>query len=100
MIDKKYTDPRFAKVPLEDDTKLLSQRPAHLGDYPACYQQWIWETIYGESLILVAEDVAHLSEVRLVAMLRESGLLTDDKDPTFKISGSGFLFLNFNFLAD
>lgn len=91
-------DPRFANVPVDEDTRLLQTRAERLGDYPACHQQWSWDGLLGESLILVADDVAHLSEAELVDLLRATSLLTTpDSQVTYSNSDSGLVFLNFNF---
>lgn len=91
-------DPRFSNIPMEEDTKLLRQAPKHLGDrYPACHQQWVWDNIYGESLILIAEDVLHLSHAQLEELLRKNPMIKPDSEITFKKDDHGFIFLNFNF---
>ena len=90
-------DPRFNSVPQDEDTKLLKQHPARLGDYPACYQKWRWDDVIDESLIVVAEDVAHLSEPQLLELLRASPLLKHGSQVTCKKDDQGFVFLNFNY---
>lgn len=90
-------DQRFANLPQDEDTKVLKQRPEKLGDYPACYQQWRWDGMRGESLIVLTEDVAHLSEPQLLELLRASPLLEPGSQITCTKSDSRFVFLNFNF---
>jgi len=92
-------DKRFANLPVDDDTTIIKQSPQQLGSYPACYQKWRWDGVRGESLILIAEDVAHLSEEELIHMLHATSLPKPGSTVTYKENDNGFTFLNFNFQA-
>lgn len=91
---------KFDNVPLEPDTKLLTQREGSIGDLDALYQQWSWDGITAESIIFVDEEVASLSDSELEDEVRSSGLVNPESEITLKRDQEGFTFANFNFESD
>ena len=87
---------KFDTVPVESDTKILSQTISKFGDYDVLYQKWFWSGITAESLIFANNDVAGLSHEKLEQDLRTSPLFKQGSI-TIKKSDSGFTFVNFNF---
>ena len=91
---------KFDTVPIEPDTKLLSQREGSIGDINALYQQWCWDGVTAESIIFTNEDVANLSDSELEDEVRSSGLVKPDSEITLKRDQEGFTFANFNFESE
>jgi hypothetical protein len=94
---EKTTTDKFNKVPLEDDTVILFQTEAKLGKYDILYQKWFWDGITAESIIFADEDVNDLEEEEIIKEVKASPLLKNDSKITFKRSGTGYTFVNFNF---
>jgi len=88
---------KFQNVPVEEDTKILFQAEATLGEYEVLYQIWSWDGIFAQSIIFVNEDVAELKDNEIEAEVRRSPLLKEGSGITLKRSESGFTFVNFNF---
>ena len=89
---------KFKNVPVEEDTTILFQQEAHLGEYDILYQKWIWDynNISGESIVFVAEDVADLDDEEIEYEVKTSPLLRADSKITIARS-AGYTFVNFNF---
>ena len=87
---------KFDTVPVESDTKILSQTISKFGDYDVLYQKWFWSGITSESLIFANNDIAELSHEQLEQDVRASPLFKQGA-VTIKKSDSGFTFVNFNF---
>jgi hypothetical protein len=73
---------RFANVPIDSDTTIVSQNQITVQGISALHQHWRWDGVCAESLIFVAEDIALLSPEELKAMLRKAGLLQLDQSIT------------------
>lgn len=91
---------KFARVPVEPDTRIVSQSHGAIDDLDALYQQWNWEGVGGESLVFVSEEVKGLGDQELKELVRGSGLVEDGSDITIRRSEPGFTFVNFNFECD
>jgi len=88
---------KFNGVPVESDTRVISQATVTAGDIDALHQQWTWEGIRAESLIFVAGEVYDLDEPQLELLVQQSGLARPDSQFTVKRDSHGFTFVNFNF---
>ena len=88
---------KFESVPVEEDTIILFQQEAKLGEYDVLYQKWFWEGITAESIIFANEDIVGIADNELEAKVRTSPRLKADSKITLKRSESGFTFVNFNF---
>ena len=88
---------KFADVPLDEDTRIKSQRQVSIKGIDALHQRWVWDGITGESLIFSTADVAAASDQQIIEMACDAGLLTMESSSTVKRSESGFVFLNFGF---
>lgn len=91
------TKEKFADVPIEPDTRILSRSLGAIDDLDALHQRWNWEGVVGESLIFVSEEVEGLGDEELRQLARGSSLAEDGTDFTIKRSQAGFTFVNFNF---
>lgn len=91
---------KFDKVPVEEDTKIIFQQEAKLGEYDVLYQKWYWDGITAESIIFANQDIAGLDEEKITAEVKSSPLVNQDSQITFKRSDSGYTFVNFNFETD
>ncbi|MDP1615435.1 MAG: hypothetical protein Q8L68_06525 [Methylococcales bacterium] len=87
---------KFANVPIEEDTTIVSQLEAMLGDYPVLYQKWVWGGIAAESIIFADEDIASLSDEQLENEVRGSPICRENTQVTIKKT-DGFTFVSFNF---
>jgi hypothetical protein len=36
---------KFKKIPVEEDTKILSRKEVRVGEYDAIDEEWVWEGI-------------------------------------------------------
>lgn len=88
---------KFADVPLDEDTRIKSQRQISINGIDALHQRWVWDGIAGESLIFSTADVAAATDQQIIEMARDAGLVTMDAASTIKRSESGYVFLNFGF---
>ena len=88
---------KFKNVPVEEDTKIIYQQEASLGEYEVLYQKWYWDGISAESIIFANEDVDGLEDKEIEAEVKTSPLLKKNTSITLKRSQSGFTFVNFNF---
>lgn len=92
---------KFANVPVEVDTKVLSRTPITFGSYEAIHEKWKWvlEGVSAESIILLEADISAVSDDELKQKLRDSGLMKPDSQITIARERVGFTFLNFNFVV-
>lgn len=87
---------KFSDVPVEDETVILTEKHIKLDGRDALLQEWRWDGIKANSLILLIEDISDLSDTEIKSILISSGL--DGAEGTSTISRSdGYVFLNFNF---
>jgi hypothetical protein len=86
---KKTIDEKFAAIPVEKDTRVLSRKQVKVGDYDAVHEKWFWEGISAESYIFLSEEIKELSEEEILDMVGEEGA-------TFKRMET-YTFVNFNF---
>lgn len=90
---------KFANIPLDNDTKIISSLQVKFGELDCVYQTWSYDSIIGSSVIFASEDVQAYSEKELKDMLKETTLL-EKKDSVITVSKrkeSPFVFVNFNF---
>lgn len=87
-------------VPVEEDTNILFESEATLGDYDVLYQKWTWEGIFAESIVFRGQDVAELSDAEIEAEVRTSPLVRSDSQVTIKRTNGDFAFVNFNFESE
>jgi len=95
-----YMNTKFEQVPVEEDTQIIFQQEAKLGEYEVLYQKWFWDGITAESIIFANDDVAGLEDGEIMDELRDSPLLQAGSKITLKRSESGFTFVNFNFESE
>ena len=88
---------KFINVPVDQETKILFQQLATLGEFEVLYQKWFWDGITAESIIFANQDVTGLGEEDIKNEVRSSPLVNKDSKITFNCSDSGFTFVNFNF---
>ena len=91
---------KFEQVPVEDDTRIIFQQEATLGEYDVLHQKWYWDGIIAESIIFANEDIVGITDDEVETEVRMSSLLKADSKITLKRSKSGFTFVNFNFEAE
>ncbi len=88
---------KFKSVPVEQDTKIIFEQQAKLGEYDVLYQKWYWDGVTAESIIFADEDIVGVSDDEIQAEVKDTPLLRADSAITLKRSVSGFTFVNFNF---
>lgn len=90
---------RFSGVRTDEDTKVLSRTETMFGPYEAIHERWQFEAIKAESIILISEDVSTVTNDELERALRTSELIQLGSTVTIARAGSGYTFINFNFLV-
>jgi hypothetical protein len=88
---------KFENVPVEDDTKIISQQETRVRDFDILHQKWFWDGITAESIIFSSEDIANLDDQQIEHTARLSPLLKPGTDITIERNAPGFIFVNFNF---
>jgi len=91
---------KFERVPVDEDTKIISQQETNLGEYDVLYQKWYWDGIVAESFIFANEDIVGIADDDIEAVVRTSPLLKADSEITLVRLELGFTVVNFNFEAD
>jgi hypothetical protein len=94
---------KFKGIPVENDTKIISQQETKPGEYAVLHQVWFWDGITAESIIFANEDVIDLSYKEIEMKVKTSPLLKPDSSITMKknrSNKSGFTFVNFNFESE
>jgi len=91
------TDSPFANVPVEEDTRVCASRETAFGDWLVLHQTWTWDGTRAESLIFLADDVAHLDDETLQRMVGASPLARPGGSITVARERDGYTFVNFNF---
>jgi hypothetical protein len=87
---------KFANVPVDEDTTIISQLEALLGSYPVLYQKWVWDGISAETIIFENLDIASLTDEELEKEVKSSPICRENSQITIKKT-DGFTFVNFNF---
>jgi hypothetical protein len=87
---------KFANIPVEADTKIISQLETMLGSYSVLYQKWVWDGITAESIIFANEDIASLTDEELEKKVKDSPICRENSQITIRKT-DGFTFVNFNF---
>jgi hypothetical protein len=96
--EEKLMGSKFANIPVDEDTIIIYQQEALLGNYSVLYQKWRWEYVVAESLIFANEDIADLSDEALTKEVKESPMMNKQNSRvTLKKTDDGFTFVNFNF---
>ena len=119
---------RFAAVPVEYDTTILSRAESEIAGIPVLVESSHWDDgnymealifappgeeeggselvesfrlggFYMDSLIFVPSDVADKDDVALEALVRASGRVKDDSSMTINRNFGGYTFVNFNFVS-
>lgn len=90
---------KFSNVPLDEGTKIVKEKQVEIGSLEALHQTWIWDGVLAESLIFADADLESNDEQYLESIAKNSGLVEDDSQFTFKHGSEGFTFVNFNFFA-
>ena len=119
---------RFAAVPIEDDTTVLSRAESEIAGIPVLVESSHWDDgnymealifappgeeeggselveslrlggFYMDSLIFVASDIADKDDEALEALVRAAGRLKDDSSMTINRNFGGYTFVNFNFVS-
>lgn len=86
----------FNDLPVDPDTKILSQAEVEINGYQAILQKWRWDGITAHSLILKSVEVSHLNDEQLKSMISSSNF--DGRLDSKTVSRKGtYTFINFNF---
>jgi len=88
---------KFKQVPIDSDTKILFEQEMKLREYDVLYQKWIWDGIYGDSIIFESKDVTKLTDDEIKQLIKKLPVIKEGSDITFDRLESGFIFVNFNF---
>jgi hypothetical protein len=86
----------FKNVPVDPDTRIISEEEIEIDSKSVLIQQWSSGGIIAESLIFHSDDVADLDDVVLFDLVRNNYMVRDDRY-TVSRSDSGYSFVNINF---
>lgn len=87
----------FKNVPVDEDTIIKEQYEVTLDELNCLYQKWTFDGIAAESIVFKETDVSLLNEDEIKAKVKQSSFAKIGSSMTFSRSGSGFVFVNFNF---
>jgi len=87
---------KFKNLPNDPDTLIKYQSEVILDGLDALHQKWSWDSIIGESLIFINEDIAEISVSELERKIMVDYPQANNSSITTKASGN-FFFINFNF---
>jgi len=87
---------KFKNIPNDSDTFIKYQSEVILDGLDALHQKWRWDSIIGESLIFINEDIAEISLSELEMKIRIDYPQANNSSITTTKSGIYF-FINFNF---
>jgi len=73
---------KFKQVPIDSDTKKLFEQEMKLSEYDVLFQKWIWDGIYGQSIIFESKDVDKLSDDEIKELVKESPIVKEESDVT------------------
>jgi len=89
MIDK------FKNVPLDDETKILSEHIVEIGKYEALLQVWNWDGIIAQSIILTDVDANEMSDSEIEEQIKSLSFIEKETSLMINRSVKGFTFVNF-----
>ena len=89
----------FQNIPIDEDTRILSQNELEIGNIPVLVQKWAWEGIVAKSAIFHDKDVGELSDEALFQKIADNYDIGPDERYTVKRNEEGYTFVNFNFIT-
>jgi len=93
----------FKSIPVESDTKIISEQEIQVANLPALHQNWSWDGIAAESIIFHTEDVKDCSDEELFEKVKcyciQKNTIAFNEQYTIKRDSPGFTFVNYNFLT-
>jgi len=87
---------KFQNLPNDPDTLIKYQSEVILDGLDALHQVWSWDSIVGESLIFINDEISAISVSELEKKIRIDYPQANNSSITTKESGIYF-FINFNF---
>lgn len=90
---------KFNNIPEDEGTRILNEEIVKIAQLDALHQKWVWEGTIAESLIFDEKDVKHLNDEELKKLVRSTSKVNPDSSLTISRSGSGYVFVNFNFVS-
>jgi hypothetical protein len=88
---------RFANIPLDPETRIISKIEIIIDKIPALIEQWSWDGIAGKSAIFIDVDVSNYSDEELFLKIVEHFNISSDTRHTVQRNSNGFTFVNFDF---
>ncbi len=88
---------KFDKLPVEQDTNVISRKRIKILNYDAVHEIWSWDGIKGESIIFVTEEINELSENEIIDLVKSAFQVEDISQVTISQGKSDFTFVNLNF---
>ena len=89
---------KFDAINVDEDTIILFSTDATLHEYNVRYEKWNFDGITAESIIFLSEDVKHLDDEAVQAVVKTSPLVNEDSTLTFSRKDGGYTYVNFNFV--
>ena len=85
----------FKNVPEDEDTAIISAIPAKMDKHDVLIQDWLWDGIYGQSLIFLEKQVGNISDEDLIKQIRKH--IEIEGSHTISRKSEGFFFINHKF---
>lgn len=85
----------FSDLTLDFDTKLLSRHIIDVNGIPCAHENWIWDGVFGESLIFYKEDLTDHTDDGIFDLISK-GKAVKKEGSTIKV-GEKYVYFNFNF---
>jgi len=96
IFNEKIMSDKFNNVPLDDETKILSEGIVELGDCEALFQVWSWDGIVAQSIIFTETDAEKLSDDVIKKLIRTLKFIDKEIELEINRSVKGYTFVNFN----
>lgn len=85
---------KFKNVPVDADTTVLMRNEVKIGDYDALMELWVYDGITASSAIFCKEDVAHLTDAAIIALIQQT---FNTENVTLSRHTGAFVFANYGF---
>ncbi len=92
---EKILNDRFKNVPLDNETKILSEHIVELGNYEALFQVWSWDGHIAQSIIFTETEAEKLSDDVIEKLIRTLKFIDKEIELRINRSVKGYTFVNF-----
>lgn len=91
-------DKRFDNIPLESNIIVLASIEAFLDKYLVCLRITAWGEMRLTSLIMVTEEIAHVSDEKIIDLIQKSRYYNEGSIDITR--GAEYVMVEFNYFID